>query len=46
MSQIFDKTTDALATSLNMQLLKQNVTASNTQNAGDSWIYHAKKMDF
>ncbi len=45
MSQIFDKTTDALATSLNMRLLKQNVTASNIANA-ETPGYHAKKMDF
>jgi flagellar basal-body rod protein FlgB len=45
MSQMFDKTTSALGTALNMRLLKQNVTASNIANH-ETPGYHAKKMDF
>lgn len=45
MSQIFDKTTSALGTALNMRLLKQNLTASNIANH-ETPGYHAKKMDF
>ena len=45
MSQLFDKTTSALSTSLNMRLLKQNITSSNIANA-ETPGYHAKKIDF
>jgi flagellar basal-body rod protein FlgB len=45
MSQIFDKTTSALGTALNMRLLKQNITSSNIANH-ETPGYHAKKMDF
>ena len=42
---LFDKTTNALATSLQMRQLRQNVTSSNIANA-ETPGYHAKKMDF
>ncbi len=45
MSQIFDKTTSALGTALNMRLMKQNLISSNIANA-ETPGYHAKKMDF
>ena len=45
MSQLFDKTTSALNTSLNMRLIKQNIIASNIANA-ETPGYHAKKIDF
>lgn len=45
MSQLFDKTTSALSTALNMRLLKNNVISSNIANA-ETPHYHAKKMDF
>jgi flagellar basal-body rod protein FlgB len=45
MSNLFDKTTAALNTSMNMRLLKHNVTSSNIANA-ETPGYHAKKMDF
>jgi flagellar basal-body rod protein FlgB len=45
MSQIFDKTTSALATALNMRLLKHEVISSNIANA-ETPNYHAKKLDF
>lgn len=45
MSNLFDKTTNALATSLNMRQIKQNVINSNVANA-ETPGYHAKKMDF
>jgi flagellar basal-body rod protein FlgB len=45
MSDIFDKTTNALATSLAMRQLRHNVTSSNIANA-ETPGYHAKKMDF
>lgn len=45
MSQLFDKTTSALGTALNMRLMKQNVISSNIANA-ETPGYHAKKMDF
>lgn len=45
MSQMFDKTTSALSTALNMRLLKHNVTSSNIANA-ETPGYHAKKIDF
>lgn len=45
MSGLFDKTTNALATSLSMRQLRHNVTSSNIANA-ETPGYHAKKMDF
>lgn len=45
MSNMFDKTTQALSTSLNMRLLKNNMINSNIANA-ETPGYHAKKMDF
>lgn len=44
-SNLFDKTTDALATSLAMRQLRQGVTQSNIANANTPG-YHAKKVDF
>ena len=45
MSDLFDKTTSALGTALNMRLLKHNVTAANIANA-ETPGYKAKKVDF
>lgn len=45
MSDLFDKTTNALATSLAMRQLRHSVTASNIANA-ETPGYHAKKVDF
>jgi flagellar basal-body rod protein FlgB len=45
MSNLFDKTTDALATSIRMRQLRQNVTQSNIANA-ETPGFHAKRMDF
>ncbi len=45
MSGIFDKTTDALAASVNMRLLRHNVTAANIANA-ETPGYKAKVVDF
>ncbi len=45
MSGISDKTTDALGASINLRLLRQNVTSSNIANA-ETPGYHAKKVDF
>lgn len=45
MSNLFDKTTDALATSLHMRQIRHNVTSANIANA-ETPNYHAKKMDF
>lgn len=42
---LFDKTTQALSTSLNMRLLRHNVISSNVANA-ETPGYHAKKLDF
>jgi flagellar basal-body rod protein FlgB len=44
-SGLFDKTTNALATSLGMRQMRHNVTSSNIANA-ETPGYHAKKMDF
>lgn len=44
-NSLFDKTTNALATSLNMRQLRNSVTAANIANA-ETPGYHAKKMDF
>ena len=45
MSDMFDKTTSALSTALNIRLLKHNVISSNIANA-ETPNYHAKKIDF
>ncbi len=45
MSSIFDKTTNALQTSLNMRQLRHNITSSNIANA-ETPGYHARKLDF
>ncbi len=45
MSDLFDKTTNGLATSINMRQLRHNVIASNVANA-ETPNYHAKKLDF
>jgi flagellar basal-body rod protein FlgB len=45
MSNLFDKTTNALATSLAMRQLRNTVTSANIANA-ETPGYHAKKVDF
>ena len=45
MSDLFDKTTRALASSVNMRQIKNNVISSNIANA-ETPGYQAKKMDF
>lgn len=45
MSNLFDKTTDALATSLKMRQIRHNVTSANIANA-ETPNYHAKKVEF
>lgn len=45
MSNLFDKTTNALSTALAMRQIKQNVISSNIANA-ETPHYHAKKIDF
>jgi len=45
MSKIFDKTTDTLAASTNLRLLRQNITSSNIANA-ETPGYKAQKVDF
>lgn len=45
MKPIFDRTTDALAASLNFRSLRQNVTASNLANA-ETPGYKAKVVEF
>lgn len=45
MSNLFDKTTDALAASLRMRQIRHNVTTSNIANA-ETPQYQAKKVDF
>ncbi len=45
MKQIFDRTTDALASSLAFRSLRQNVGTSNIANA-ETPGYKAKKVDF
>ena len=45
MSQLFDKTTDALATSLQMRQIRHNITSANIANA-ETPGYHAKKLEF
>ena len=42
---MFDPTTQALSTSLNMRLLRHNLISSNVANA-ETPGYHAKKLDF
>lgn len=45
MSQIYDKTSQALAAAINMRQVKQNLINSNIANA-ETPGYHAKKIDF
>jgi flagellar basal-body rod protein FlgB len=45
MSGLFDKTTNALASSINFRSLRQNVTAANIANA-ETPGYKAKMVDF
>jgi flagellar basal-body rod protein FlgB len=45
MSNLFDKTTDALAASLRMRQVRHNVTSSNIANA-ETPHYQAKKVAF
>jgi flagellar basal-body rod protein FlgB len=45
MSNLFDKTSDALGAAIQFRMLKQNVTNSNIANA-ETPGYHAKKVDF
>lgn len=45
MSGLFDKTTSALGTAINMRLLKQNLINSNIANA-ETPGFAAKKIDF
>ena len=45
MSGLFDKTTNALSSSLALRQLRNNITSSNIANA-ETPGYHAKKMDF
>ncbi|MFZ3230890.1 MAG: flagellar basal body rod protein FlgB [Pseudobdellovibrio sp.] len=45
MSSLFDKTTDALATSMKMRQVRHSITASNIANA-ETPHYHAKKVEF
>lgn len=45
MSGLFDKTTQGLAASANMRLIRQNLTSSNIANA-ETPGFHAKKLDF
>jgi flagellar basal-body rod protein FlgB len=45
MSGLFDKTTQALQTSLHMRKLRHDLTSANIANA-ETPGYHAKKMDF
>ncbi|MCB0365215.1 MAG: flagellar basal body rod protein FlgB [Bdellovibrionaceae bacterium] len=45
MSDLFDKTTDALGASINLRLLRQSITSSNIANA-ETPGYKAKKVDF
>ncbi|MNJ93218.1 Flagellar basal body rod protein FlgB [compost metagenome] len=44
-SGLFDKTTNALATSLGMRQVRHNVISSNIANA-ETPGYHARKVDF
>lgn len=45
MKQIFDRTTDGLASSLKLRSLRHNITSSNIANA-ETPGYKAKKVDF
>jgi flagellar basal-body rod protein FlgB len=45
MSSLFDKTTNALQTAIDMRQIKHNLTASNIANA-ETPGYKAKKIDF
>ena len=42
---MFDKTTDALAATIQMRQIRHNVTSANIANA-ETPHYHAKKVDF
>jgi flagellar basal-body rod protein FlgB len=42
---LFDKTTDALASSIALRQIRHNVTSANIANA-ETPNYHAKKVDF
>lgn len=45
MSKLFDKTSEGLAKSLDMRLLRHNITSANIANA-ETPGYTAKKVDF
>lgn len=45
MSKLFDKTTEGIAKSLDMRLMRQNITAANIANA-ETPGYVAQKVDF
>jgi flagellar basal-body rod protein FlgB len=45
MNSLFDKTTDALATSLQLRKVRHNVTSANIANA-ETPGYHARKVEF
>ncbi|MCB0394106.1 MAG: flagellar basal body rod protein FlgB [Bdellovibrionales bacterium] len=45
MSNIFDKTTDALGSSMDFRLARHNITSANIANA-ETPGYKAKKVDF
>ena len=45
MSNLFDKTTDALAASIRMRQMRHNLTSANIANA-ETPQYQAKKLDF
>ncbi|MCC7402982.1 MAG: flagellar basal body rod protein FlgB [Bdellovibrionales bacterium] len=45
MSNLFDKTTDALGASINMRLLRNSITGTNIANA-ETPGFKAKKVDF
>ena len=45
MSKLFDRTSEGLAKSLDMRLLRHNITSANIANA-ETPGYNAKKIDF
>jgi flagellar basal-body rod protein FlgB len=45
MSKLFDRTTEGLAKSLDMRLIRQNITSANIANA-ETPGYAAQKVDF
>ncbi len=45
MSNLFDKTTDALANSIRFRQVRHNITSANIANA-ETPNYHAKKVEF